>query len=75
MSFATEMLEKVELMLLGKANNDVQSYSIKGRQLSKYTIGELMQLRSELKAEIEKENFEKALKAAGKKKVKGVRYV
>lgn len=75
MSFALEMLEKIELMLLGKADRDVQNYSIKGRTLSKYTIAELMLLRDQLKAEIKKEKLDKALSAKGVKRVKGIRYV
>ena len=75
MSFALEMLENIELMLLGKADRDVQNYSIKGRTLSKYTIAELMSLRDQLKAEIKKEKLDKALAAKGVKRVKGVRYI
>ena len=75
MSFATEALEKIEAVLLGKMDNDVQSYSIKGRTLSKYTVAELMILRDQLKAEIKKEKLDKALSAKGVKRVKGVRYV
>ncbi len=75
MSFATELLEKVELMLLNKADNDVQSYTVKGRTLSKYTVAELMSLRDQLKAEIKKEKLDKALASKGVKRVKGIRYV
>ena len=75
MSFATEALEKIEAVLLGKMDNDVQNYSIKGRTLSKYTIAELMLLRDQLKAEIKKEKLDKALAAKGVKRVKGIRYV
>lgn len=75
MSFATEALEKIEAVLLGKMDNDVQSYTVKGRTLSKYTVAELMQLRDQLKAEIKKEKLDKALASKGVKRVKGVRYV
>lgn len=75
MSFATEMLEKVELMLLGKGDKDVQSYTIKGRTLAKYTIAELMHLRDQLKNEVEKEKQAKALAEKGVKRIKGIRYV
>ena len=75
MSFALEMLEKIELMLLGKADRDVQNYSIKGRALQHYSIAELMQLRDQLKAEIKKEKLDKALAAKGVKRIKGIRYI
>ena len=45
MSFATEALEKIEAVLLGKMDNDVQNYSIKGRQhatKSATTVGLLL---------------------------------
>ena len=75
MSFASEMLEKVEAMLIGKADKDVQSYTHNGRSLNKFTIAELMTLRDQLKSEIKKEKLEKELASRGVKRIKGVRYV
>lgn len=75
MSFSLELLEKIELMLLNKADKDVQNYSVGGRTLSKYTIAELMTLRDQLKSEIKKEKLEKALAEKGLKRIRGVRYV
>lgn len=75
MSFSSELLEKIELMLLNKADKDVQSYQVAGRSLSKYTIKELMDLRSQLKAEVEYEALQKSLKKKGIRRIKAVRYV
>ena len=66
MSFASELLEKVENLLLGKADSDIESYSIAGRDLKKYSFSELMKLRDKLKREIE---AEKRLKSKGFNKI------
>ena len=75
MSFALEILEKIEIMLLGKADKDVQNYSIKGRALQHYSIAELMTLRDQLKSEIKKEKLEKSLAEKGVKRIRAIRYV
>jgi hypothetical protein len=74
-SFAVQMLEKVELLLLGKVVKDAQSYAVNGRSITKFTIAELMELRKTLKAEIESEELKAALDAKGVKRIKAVRYV
>lgn len=74
-SFAVQMLEKVELLLIGKVVKDAQSYSINGRSITKFTIAELMELRKSLKEEIESEELKAALDAKGIKRIKAVRYI
>ena len=60
-TFATQMLEKIEAMLLGKADNDVAEYEIAGRQLKKYSFGELENLRKKYKAEVQAEKIQEDL--------------
>jgi len=52
MSFAEELLQKVESLLLGKADDDVKSIDYDGKSLNTYSFEDLMKLRSKLKAEI-----------------------
>lgn len=75
MSFATEMLTRVESLLQGKLVKDAQSYAVNGRSITKFTIAELMELRKTLKAEIESEELKAALDAKGIKRIKAVRYI
>ena len=49
------MLDKIESLLEGKADNDVASYSIQGRSLAKLSPQELIDWRSYYKAEYNKE--------------------
>ncbi len=57
-TFAEQMVEKIEAMLLGKADNDVAEYEIAGRQLKKYSFGELEKLRRKYKAEVQAEKVQ-----------------
>jgi hypothetical protein len=54
-SHAKIMLDKIESLLEGKADNDVASYSIQGRSLAKLSPQELIDWRSYYKAEYNKE--------------------
>ena len=49
------MVEKIESILEGRADNDVNSYSINGRSLTKIPVTELMQFRAHYRAEYIKE--------------------
>ncbi|PHO10321.1 hypothetical protein CPG37_04545 [Malaciobacter canalis] len=51
-TFAEQMVEKLEAVLLGKASNDVLEYEIGGRQLKKYPFTEIMKLRDRFKREV-----------------------
>jgi len=61
MSFASEILEKIEKILLGKADNDIAEYEIAGRSLKKYSFSELIKLRDKFKREVEAEKKAQAL--------------
>ena len=52
MSFAEDLLSKIEDVLLNKANSDAKSVSYNGKKLEKYTFEELMILRDKLIREI-----------------------
>jgi hypothetical protein len=54
-SHAKIMLDKIESLLEGKADNDVASYSIQGRSLAKLSPQELIDWRMFYKAEYNKE--------------------
>lgn len=54
-TFAEQMLEKLQAVLLGKASNDVLEYEIGNRQLKKYSFTELVQLRDRFKREVSAE--------------------
>jgi len=64
-SHAAIMVDKIESLLVGKADADVSSYSIAGRSLTKMTFQELIQNRDYYKREAAKEANDAAL-AAGK---------
>lgn len=51
-TFAEQMVDKLEAVLLGKASHDVLEYEIGGRQLKKYPFTEIMQLRDRFKREV-----------------------
>lgn len=60
-SWARRALDAVEAYL-GDANNlAAASYEIKGRQLQRYALRDLLKLRSELKSEVARERREAAL--------------
>jgi hypothetical protein len=50
-SHVKKTLDALELMIEGKASQDVQSYTINGRQLQHYDIGDLLKMRDKYKAE------------------------
>ena len=61
-SHAEIMLGKIESLLSGKADNDVSSYSIAGRSLTKMTFEELVNARNFYKREVKLETNEIDLK-------------
>lgn len=46
------MIDKIEIVLQGKADSDVGSYSIAGRSLTKLTFQELLEARDKYKSEV-----------------------
>lgn len=54
-SNAEIMLDKIENLLLGKADADVANYSIAGRSLTKLSFDELLKARDFYEAEVRKE--------------------
>lgn len=61
MTFAEKMLQKIEALLEGKADSDVQAYSIAGRSLSRFSFGELQALRASYLREIAAHKKDKPL--------------
>lgn len=60
-SQAETMLDAVSQAIVSISNGEmVQSYSIKGRSLSKYSLDELIRLRDRLKGEVSREHARKA---------------
>jgi len=62
---AEVMLDKIEGLLVGRADKDVSSYSIQGRSISKMTISDLLLWRDYYRKEVTKERRDNAI-AAGK---------
>ncbi|DAB40797.1 MAG TPA: hypothetical protein CFH81_00375 [Sulfurovum sp. UBA12169] len=62
-TFAEQMVAKIEAVLLKKADNDVLEYEINGRQLKKYTFGDLEILRQKYKKEVAAEKAAANLEA------------
>jgi hypothetical protein len=60
------MLDKIEGLLIGRADKDVTSYSIQGRSISKMTISDLLLWRDYYRKEVVKERRDKAI-SDGKK--------
>lgn len=54
---AATMLEKIEAVLEGRVDSDVESYQIAGRSITKIPIGELLTLREKYKAEVMSEEI------------------
>jgi hypothetical protein len=52
------MLDKIEGLLIGRADKDVSSYSIQGRSISKMTIADLLQWRDYYRKEVNRERRE-----------------
>jgi hypothetical protein len=63
---AEVMLDKIEGLLIGRADKDVSSYSIQGRSISKMTISDLLLWRDYYRKEVVKERRDKAI-SDGKK--------
>jgi len=59
------MLDKIEGLLVGRADKDVSSYSIQGRSISKMTISDLLLWRDYYRKEVVKERRDNAI-ALGK---------
>ncbi len=60
------MVEKIESILEGRADSDVNSYSINGRSLTKIPVTELMQFRAHYRAEyIKEQRKERAKNSVG----------
>jgi hypothetical protein len=55
-SNARKALDAIEAMLAGQANEGVRRYRINNRELERYTVDELLRLRSHFAAEVQKEN-------------------
>ena len=55
------MLDKIEGLLIGRADKDVSSYSIQGRSISKMTISDLLQWRDYYRKEVTKERRDNAI--------------
>ena len=55
------MLDKIEGLLIGRADKDVSSYSIQGRSISKMTISDLLQWRDYYRKEVTKEKRDNAI--------------
>ena len=62
---AEVMLDKIESLLEGRADKDVNSYSIQGRSISKMSIADLLQWRDYYRKEVLKERRDNAI-AQGK---------
>ncbi len=70
-SFAKTCLDAIEAILEGKASEDVYSYSIGGRSLSKFSHAELLDARDRYRAEYNAEEI-KAGRKSGKIKTRFV---
>ena len=64
-SHAEIMLDKIEGLLIGRADKDVSSYSIQGRSISKMTISDLLLWRDYYRKEVVKQKRDSAI-ALGK---------
>jgi hypothetical protein len=53
---ARQALDAINSMLAGQANEGVRRYRINNRELERYTVEELLKLRSHFAAEVQKEN-------------------
>ena len=60
-SHAEIMLDKIEGLLIGRADKDVSSYSIQGRSISKMTISDLLLWRDYYRKEVVKERRDNAI--------------
>lgn len=53
---AKKALEMIDAMLAGQAKEGVRRYRINNRELERYSVAELLQLRSHFASEVQKEN-------------------
>lgn len=65
-SYSAIALEAIEALLKGKATKDQTSYSLNGRALSRYSIDELTEWRSQLRVEVRDEDQKARRKSGGK---------
>lgn len=63
---AEKMLEKIEAVLEGRLEGDINQYSIAGRLIVKIPILELTELRDRYKAEVNQEKTKKNVEAGQK---------
>jgi hypothetical protein len=64
-SHAEIMLDKIQSLLVGRADKDVSSYSIQGRSIAKMSVVDLLQWRDYYRKEVLKERRDNAI-ALGK---------
>lgn len=66
-SQAEQALDAIRLTLQGKATTGMQSYQIEGRQLSSYSIAELIMLEGRYQLEVNRERRAAGLSVGGSK--------
>lgn len=60
-SHAEIMLDKIQSLLVGRADKDVSSYSIQGRSIAKMSVVDLLQWRDYYRKEVVKERRDNAI--------------
>lgn len=60
-SHAEIMLDKIQSLLIGRADKDVSSYSIQGRSIAKMSVVDLLQWRDYYRKEVVKERRDNAI--------------
>ena len=60
-SHAEVMLDKIQSLLVGRADKDVSSYSIQGRSIAKMSVVDLLQWRDYYRKEVLKERRDNAI--------------
>lgn len=73
LTHAATMLAKIEAVLEGRVDADIENYQIAGRQITKIPIPELKQLRNDYRAEVRAEQSRDNI-AAGKGSGRGARF-
>ena len=61
-TFAEQMVEKIESVMLDRAAADVQEYELAGRKMVKIPLAELLTLRERFKGEVRQEQAAARLK-------------
>lgn len=64
-SEAAVALENIRAVLANKATTDQQSYTIKGRSLTRYSVGELLKLKTHFALMVQKERGRSGFKKIG----------